>query len=226
MRSATAIKPQSADKAALARLGEAVRTRLRSDPLVYEIPDARAEVFTVADFLSSAECTHLIALIDDVARPSPVYPGQDSTNYRTSFSGDVDPGDSFVRMIERRICDLMGIDQRWSETFQGQRYGPGQEFKAHFDAFMTNSDYWPTEKARGGQRSWTAMVWLNQVEEGGETEFPQLGFSLPPQPGMLLMWNNARPDGSLNPAVLHAGLPVVRGNKYMITKWFRTRRWS
>ena len=165
-------------------------------------------------------------MIDQVARPSPVYDGPAAATYRSSYSGDVDPGNSFVAMIERRISDLMGIEQTWGETFQGQRYLPGQEFQGHYDWFDTSADYWRKETRVGGQRSWTAMAWLNEVEEGGETRFSQLGIGFPPTAGSLLMWNNARPDGTPNPAVLHAGMPVVRGVKYVITKWFRVRRWS
>ncbi len=226
MPAKTQTKPSIADQPALARLGAAVRARLLGDPAVYHLPDGRADIFTLANFLSPPECASLMALIDAVAQPSPVYPSGGENGYRTSYSGDVDPESSFVRMIERRICDLMGIDQRWSETFQGQRYAPGQEFRAHYDAFDTAADYWPSEVRHGGQRSWTAMAWLNTVEEGGATEFPQLGIAFPPQAGTLLMWNNMLPDGRPNPDVLHAGLPVVRGTKYVITKWFRTRRWS
>lgn len=215
-----------ADRAALARLGRSVRERLAADGQAYALGDARAELFSVAGFITPAECTHLIAMIDAVARPSPVYPGGAGEAYRTSYSGDVDPDDSFVRMIERRICDLLGIDQAWGETIQGQRYLPGQEFRGHYDAFDTGAAYWRAEKQRGGQRGWTAMAWLNAVEEGGETDFSQLGISFPPQPGMLLVWNNALPGGAPNAAVLHAGMPVVRGVKYVITKWFRTRRWG
>jgi prolyl 4-hydroxylase len=70
------------------------------------------------------------------------------------------------------------------------------------------------------------MAWLNAVEDGGETEFTDLGFSIPPQPGALLLWNNATPKGAPNPLTRHAGKPVLRGRKYIITKWFRTRRWG
>ena len=219
-------KAPVADQAALVRLGAKVRARLAADPAVYHVPCEQAELFAAADFLSEAECARLIAMIDDVARPSPVYGGPDAAAYRTSFSGDVDPGDSFVRMIERRICDLMGIEQSWSETFQGQRYQPGQEFQSHCDWYDTSADYWSGESRRGGQRSWTAMAWLNEVEEGGTTQFTRLGLGFPPQAGSLLMWNNALPDGRPNLDTMHAGLPVARGVKYVITKWFRTRAWS
>lgn len=218
-----------ADRAALARLGRSVRERLAADPTVYALGDARAEVFAVANFITPAECAHLIGLIDAVAKPSPVYAssgGDEVQTYRTSYSGDVDPADSFVKMIERRICDLLGIDPEWGETIQGQRYQPGQEFRAHYDAFDPGAAYWPDEKRRGGQRSWTAMGWLSDIEEGGATDFPMLGVAFPPQAGTLLVWNNMLPGGAPNAAVMHAGTPVVRGTKYVFTKWFRSRKWG
>ncbi|MET4131553.1 hypothetical protein ABIE62_000665 [Porphyrobacter sp. MBR-155] len=52
--------------------------------------------------------------------------------------------------------------------------------------------------------------------------FSALGIEITPQPGVLLIWNNALPDGCPNDATLHAGLPVERGAKYVITKWYRT----
>lgn len=215
-----------ADRAALARVGRCVRERLLADPKVYALDHPQAEIYSTAEFITPQECEHLIAMIDAVAKPSPVYASDSKEAYRTSYSGDVDREDSFVRMIERRICDLVGLDEAWGETIQGQRYAPGQEFRGHYDAFDTNADYWPSEAKRGGQRSWTAMAWLNEVEEGGTTEFPQLGVAFPPQQGTLLLWNNALPGGAPNPHVIHAGTPVVKGTKYIFTKWFRTRPWG
>lgn len=218
--------PKDADKAAMARIGEQVRARLASDPAVYTVPLESLELFAVTDFLSGDECDRLIAMIDAVALPSPTYDQGRSATYRTSFTGDLDASDSFVRMMDRRICDLMGMEVDWGETVQGQRYFAGQEFRPHFDWFDTSRPYWPRERKRGGQRCWTAMAYLSEVEEGGMTEFPTLGVSIPPQRGMLVLWNNARRDGIANPDALHASVPVVRGEKYVITKWFRTRTWG
>lgn len=216
----------NSDKAALARVGAAVRKRLEADPAVHRVPVDRAEIFAVGGFIGPDECTRLIAMIDSVARPSPTYGGEGSGKYRTSYSGDVDPADPFIRMIERRICDLLGIDPDWGETVQGQRYEPGQEFHAHYDWFDPQGAYWPDEARRGGQRSWTAMAYLNDLAEGGATRFPTIGVSVQPQAGALLVWNNMLPDGTPNPDVRHAALPVVEGVKYVITKWFRTRPWG
>ncbi|MCX7864254.1 MAG: 2OG-Fe(II) oxygenase [Novosphingobium sp.] len=219
------VVPANPDQSALARVGAAVRKRLDADPSVYKVPVESAELYALSGFLDADECRHLIGLIDAVAKPSQIFEEVYQENYRTSYSGDVDPNDSFVKMIERRLSDLLGLDPSWGESVQGQRYEPGQEFKAHCDWFDTRARYWKEEVRRGGQRSWTAMAFLNDVEEGGATEFPRLGISIPPQQGALLIWNNADYNGVPNDATLHAATPVVRGVKYVITKWFRTRPW-
>lgn len=215
-----------ADQAALARCGERVRARLAGDPSAYRLPTDQAEIFAFGDFLSPAECDRMIALVDAVAQPSIVYDEPRESQFRTSYSGDVDRADPFVRMVERRIDDLLGMEAGWGEAVQGQRYHPGQQFMAHYDWFWTNAAYWPAEARRGGQRAWTAMAYLNDVEDGGRTEFTRIGLSVAPQRGALLVWNNANPDGSPNFETMHAAHPVVRGVKYVITKWYRTRAWG
>lgn len=214
------------DRAALAKLGAKVRERLAGDPSVYRVPAEQAEIYAIGDFLSADECARFIAFVDQVAKPSGVLGEDAPEGHRTSYSGDVDQNDPFVKMVERRISDLLGIDPAWGEAVQGQRYHPGQEFRDHVDWFDTRADYWTTEIARGGQRSWTAMAFLNDVEAGGATEFSRLGISITPQRGSLLVWNNADKDGFVNLETMHAGRPVERGVKYVITKWFRTRKWQ
>lgn len=213
------------DQAALARLGEAVRARLETDPAVYRVDNGRIELFAVGGFLSDGECARLCTMIDAVARPSSLHELDYASGFRTSYSGDLDPRDPFVAGISQRIDALLGVEAAIGEPVQGQRYRPGQEFKPHNDWFYTSEGYWPQEEARGGQRSWTAMAYLNAVEAGGATAFTLLGLEIEPKPGVLLLWNNALPDGRPNPATLHAGCPVERGSKYIITKWYRTRAW-
>ncbi|MBV1918733.1 MAG: 2OG-Fe(II) oxygenase [Sphingomonadaceae bacterium] len=214
------------DRKALARLGKTVRARLEADPLAYKVPVDNGELFAISDFLSPDECTRVMGMIDAVARPSELFEDVYKEQYRTSFSGDVDANNTFVRMIERRVSDLLDIDISWGESIQGQRYEPGQQFREHCDWFDTAAEYWQGEIKRGGQRSWTAMIFLNDVEMGGATEFLNLGARIAPQRGALLVWNNATLKGDPNHDTLHAALPVERGAKYVLTKWFRTRPWS
>jgi len=214
------------DKDALRRVGETVRKRLAGDPRVYKVPTDKAEIFAIGDFLSPSECQRAMRMIDVVANPSSLYDQDYSSGFRTSYSGNFDPGDPLVKAISRRIDDLLGINGVCGETIQGQRYFPGQEFKPHNDWFYTSEDYWQTERKRGGQRSWTAMAFLNPVDRGGETHFVQVGAKIEPKPGVLLVWNNALPDGTPNENTLHAGTPVIEGVKYVLTKWYRTRKWK
>lgn len=218
--------PENADQAALKKVGRKVCERLRANAAVYEVPADGAELFAVGDFMSASECSKMVDMIDAVAKPSQVFDLDYSSGYRTSYSGDVDPNDPFVRKISRRIDDLLGIEPGWGETVQGQRYMPGQEFQPHHDWFYPATSYWDFEMSRGGQRSFTTMAFLNDVESGGATEFTELGIALEPKPGVLLVWNNADRQGLPNRQTMHAGRPVVSGVKYVITKWYRTRQWN
>lgn len=215
--------PTFPDQDALKRVGASVRKRLEADPGIYRVPTDKAEIFAIGDFFTAVECRRLVAMIDAVARPSQLHDVAYVTKFRTSYSGNFDAWDPFTVSISRRIDDLLGLPSRCGETIQGQRYLPGQEFKPHCDWFYPDQPYWPAERKRGGQRSWTAMAFLNTVEEGGHTHFVEIGASIEPKPGVLLVWNNARPDGTPNTDTLHAGTPVIKGVKYVLTKWYRTR---
>ena len=214
------------DKDALARVGALVRKRLAADEKAYKVDTDKAEIFAIGDFLSPAECQRLVLMIDMVAQPSTLYDEDYSSGFRTSYSGNLDARDPFVAGISRRIDDLLGLKAEIGEAIQGQRYMPGQQFKPHNDWFYTSENYWKSERKRGGQRSWTAMAFLNRVEKGGETHFTKVGVKITPKPGVLLVWNNALEDGSPNENTLHAGTPVEAGTKYVITKWYRTRKWG
>lgn len=218
-----ATKTTYPDQEALKRIGATVRKLLEADPGTYRVPTDKAEIFAIGDFFSPAECRRLIAMIDTVARPSQLHDTAYVSKFRTSYSGNFDAWDPFVMSVSRRIDDLLGMPPHCGETIQGQRYLPGQEFKPHCDWFYPDQPYWPQERKRGGQRSWTAMAFLNTVEEGGQTQFVEIGAAIEPKPGVLLVWNNARPDGTPNTDTLHAGTPVIKGVKYVLTKWYRTR---
>jgi prolyl 4-hydroxylase len=76
--------------------------------------------------------------------------------------------------------------------------------------------------ADGGQRICTVMVYLNEVEGGGQTHFIRQGVSVTPQRGTALMWWNVR-DGQVDESTYHAALPVEAGEKWVATKWIRER---
>ena len=210
----------------LAAIGDEVAARLNAHPRVQWLESPYVQLYACQNFLEPADCQLLIDMIDADAKPSSLYKGTEIEGYRTSYSCNVDTHDADIVRIEQKIADLLGIDNDHSEVLQGQRYSPGQEFKDHHDWFYETEGYWRKEAPNGGQRSWTAMVYLNEPEEGGGTAFPQLEYEVAPRAGMLLTWNNMTPEGHPNEHTLHAGTPVVRGTKYIITKWFRLNRWQ
>ena len=218
--------PAIPDQDALKRVGASVRERLEADPGAYKVPTDKAEIFAIGNFLTGEECARLVRMIDVVARPSELHDQAYASKFRTSYSGNFDREDPFIKAISRRIDDLLGINSKCGETIQGQRYLPGQEFKPHNDWFYADQPYWKLERKRGGQRSWTAMAFLNAVAGGGESLIVGVGARIEPKPGVLMVWNNARPDGSPNLDTLHAGTPVIKGEKYVLTKWYRTRPWK
>ena len=208
-----------------AGIGRDVAARLATTPAARDAGLAGTQFFYVEDFLDAAACDALIALIDTNRRPSTLLSDRGNAAFRTSDSCDMDRWSPDVRPIDEAIAVLLGIPPENGETMQGQRYAPGQQFRAHHDYFHEGESYWPRMRDSGGQRTWTAMIYLNDVAEGGATWFPQAGIRVAPRRGLLLAWNNMGVDGRPNLKTLHEGMPVVEGDKYIVTKWFREASW-
>lgn len=205
--------------------GRAVAARLDANPVVTNVEVPGLQFYYCEDFLDAAVCDGLIAMIDARRRPSTLLSNNGDATFRTSDSCDMERWSPDVQPIDEAIAALLGLAPAKGETMQGQRYAPGQQFRAHHDYFHEGESYWPKMAASGGQRTWTAMIFLNDVEEGGATWFPQGGIKIAPKQGLLLAWNNMSPDGSPNDLTLHEGMPVIDGVKYIVTKWFREGDW-
>ena len=197
--------------------------RLSQTPGVQRVPTRALELFIVRSFLDPDTCKALIDRIDERRRPSQIADDLGIANFRTSETCDLDWRDSAVGEIDRQIAGLLGLDLPASEPIQGQRYAPGQEFKPHTDTFEPGGYDFLVHTADAGQRTWTAMIYLNTAEEGGATRFKRIGKTIQPETGKLLAWNNLLADGRPNPATLHQGMKVRKGTKYILTKWFRER---
>lgn len=181
------------------------------------------EIFTIPQFLTNEECDHIVGLTEQGSvRSSVAGIGAEATKYdegRTSSTAVLHETDPVVAAVNKRMHDHLGIEIGKSEPTQGQIYQVGQEFRHHQDAF--GKDAYSNHCLSSGQRTWTFMIYLNEVEEGGETDFPTLQKTFTPVKGMAVVWKNSEGTGTENSAALHAGLPVKRGRKIIITKWFR-----
>jgi prolyl 4-hydroxylase len=174
-------------------------------------------------FLGPSQCAGLMTLIDARRRPSTITGDTTDRAFRTSQSCDLHAGPPVVDEVNRMLDALVGLPANHGETLQGQRYAQGQRFKLHTDYFEPQSPDYALHTANGGQRTWTAMVYLNQPEEGGATWFERIGRLFQPEPGKLLLWSNLGAAGLPDYDSLHEGQPVIRGTKYIITKWYRER---
>lgn len=198
-----------------------VADRLAATTGVQKVPNRQLDLFLVRDFLSADDCALICALIDADRRPSEIANDIGDRAFRTSETCDLDPAQPVVQRVERLLHMLTGISAGFGEDIQGQRYAPGQEFKPHTDTFTPGTPDFYRHCARQGQRTWTAMLYLNEPEAGGATRFKMINKTVQPETGKLLLWHNLLPDGRENPATLHHGMKVRAGTKYVITKWYR-----
>lgn len=210
---------------------DASRTTVYGNPLPKDslfIPNAipldsdLLTLYNLENFLNQDECEHLIQAIKTKLRPSKLSSYEPDSKFRTSRTcdlGNID--DPLIENIDHRICRLLGIDPSYSEPIQGQYYEVGQEFKPHTDFFEENEIASNSNKM--GQRTYTVMIYLNTLQEGGVTSFPKVATQFSPKRGMAVIWCNLNPDGSPNTNSLHHAQPVLNGYKAVITKWFRSK---
>jgi prolyl 4-hydroxylase len=210
----------------MANPGDTTAAQIMAFPGIRRVPSPRLELFDRPAFLPPALCAELIALIERERRPSEIADANGDNYFRTSETCDLSDEEPVVQDLEARLHALNGIDLAHGEPVQGQRYLVGQEFKAHTDYFEPDGRDFHKFCSVAGQRTWTFMIYLNEVEAGGATRFKWLDKMVQPDRGKLLAWNNRKADGTVNPASLHHGMKVRAGTKYVITRWYREQPWG
>ncbi|WP_040286280.1 2OG-Fe(II) oxygenase [Sporosarcina koreensis] len=175
-------------------------------------------VVVLGNMLSDEECDELIRLSSDKLNRSKIGTTREENDIRTSSSMFIDETDNLViTRIEKRIEAVMNIPIEHGEGLQILRYAPGQQYKAHHDYFSANSRV-------TNNRISTLVMYLNDVEQGGETFFPHLKLSVTPQKGMAVYFEYFYNDPALNDMTLHGGAPVEIGEKWVATQWMRKQR--
>ncbi|MEC7947031.1 MAG: 2OG-Fe(II) oxygenase [Myxococcota bacterium] len=131
-----------------------------------------------------------------------------------------------IRALADRIAKFVRIPLVNAESFQVVRYGPGHEYRPHFDGYDMSSSIGQANAARGGQRIVTALLYLSAPAIGGATGFPALDMDVEAVPGrLLLFWNVGQDIRTPHPRARHAGNPVEVGEKWIANLWFRERRY-
>ncbi|WP_127488574.1 2OG-Fe(II) oxygenase [Paenibacillus ehimensis] len=177
--------------------------------------------------VSVPECRQLIELARHQLEPAKVIGEKEvvASEFRKSdfawFRHDSHP---LVREVCERLAALVGQPLHYAEHLQIARYGAGGRFGAHFDTYDLNTVAGKQFYDEGGQRLYTALLYLNTVEAGGETYFPELNLDIAPSEGNLIVFENCkRGTNERHPLSLHGSRELREGEKWIATLWFRER---
>ncbi|KAG1662060.1 hypothetical protein FOA52_005307 [Chlamydomonas sp. UWO 241] len=196
-------------------------------------------VYYYHNFLSEAERTHMLRLAAPHMRRSQVS-GAGGVgvvdNIRTSYGMFIRRlQDPIIENIENRIAMATHLPVAHQEDIQVLRYVKGQSYRAHFDSAYDNEDSGPH------QRLATFYMYLSDVEEGGETAFPEgsewvdpaMGpkadqtfsecakghVAARPKAGDAVLFYSFFPNKTMDAASMHTGCPVIRGIKWGAPVW-------
>lgn len=190
----------------------------------------RPQLMVFGNVLSREECEQLIASSQSKLARSTTVDEQtgkaewhaDRTSSGTFFALDETP---FIAQLDQRIAQLMQMPVVNGEGLQILNYQIGGEYKPHYDYFPPDQPGSATHIATGGQRVATLIIYLNDVDEGGATIFPELGLAVTPVQGSAVYFSYCNTRNQLDPLTYHGGNPVTRGEKWIATKWMRQREY-
>lgn len=193
--------------------GNTIKTEDREIRIIakYEEP----LVVVLGNMLSDEECDELMKISKEQLQRSKIGQDHEVNSIRTS-SGVFCERNETVTRIEQRLSQIMNIPIENGDGLQVLQYTPGQEYQPHFDFFAETS-----RAGAANNRISTIVMYLNDVEEGGETTFPKLHLSIFPSKGMAVYFEYFYSDQELNDLTLHAGTPVIKGEKWVATMWMR-----
>jgi prolyl 4-hydroxylase len=194
-------------------------------------------IYTIDNFLTEKECKFIIkvsknnlklAAVSRMKNDKDLEPGKYKGRTNSSYWMDLDTYPETLK-IAKRIAKKIGCNYKHFENFQVIHYNENEEYKYHCDAYNKNDiekhEMFTKER---GNRLRTVLVYLNDVEEGGGTGFNNLSeynntIIIEPKMGKMVVFNNVNDDGSLNKKSRHAGLPVIKGEKWAFNLWLRER---
>lgn len=204
----------------IAKKGNTIYTSDREIKVLSKID--KPFILHLENVLSFGECDQLIEMSRDRLKPSTVI--DPKTGEEKAATGRTSKGMSFylrenqfIKKIENRISELTEFPIENGEGLQVLNYGIGEEYKSHFDYFPPGK----VDPEKGGQRVATLLIYLNDVQAGGETVFPRVGVSIVPKKGSAVYFHYGNSKSEVDRMSLHSSVPVTEGEKWVATKWIR-----
>lgn len=192
---------------------------------------ASPRVLTAEAFLSPAVCAWFIARSRDRQQQATLRDPvrgfiADPARSNTSAAFSLIDSDLVCFLTRLKIAGALGVHVSQLEPLNVLKYEVGQEYRPHFD-FISEREAQATQFAAElqavGQRVATALVYLNDGFDGGETDFPRLNWRFRGKPGDALVFGNVSEAGEPELQTLHAGLPVTQGEKWLLSQWAREK---
>ncbi|MBA0849766.1 hypothetical protein Goshw_020514 [Gossypium schwendimanii] len=207
----------------------------------HEVLSWKPRAYYFPDFATAEQCEHIIGMAKLNLKPSTLALRKGETEENTkgtrtssgTFISASEDESRTLDLIEKKIAKVTSIPQSHGEAFNVLRYEIGQKYDSHYDAFNP-SEYGP----QSSQRVASFLLYLSDVEEGGETMFPFengmsvkgydyrqcVGLKVKPRRGDGLLFYSLFLNGTIDPTSLHGSCPVIKGEKWVATKWIRDQQ--
>jgi prolyl 4-hydroxylase len=183
----------------------------------------------LSDVMSAEECKELIELARPRLKPSTIVDLQSGQDVVAAYRNSLGmffrlQENAFIARLDRRISELMNLPVENGEGLQVLYYPTGAASAPHVDFLQISNEANRSSIARSGQRVSTLVTYLNDVPAGGETSFPELGLVVTPRSGHAAYFEYCDNRGLVDWRSVHAGSPVLEGEKWVASKWMRQRR--
>ena len=211
------------------RLAPGTRIAAGDREIVVHMRSGDPVVATLGNVMDAEECQALIEMARPrLARSTLVDPtsGHDVVSDQRASRGMFFrlEENAFIARIDRRLSLLMNLPLENGEGLQVLHYPEGAGSDPHFDYLQPTNAANRDSIRRSGQRTSTLVTYLNDVPAGGQTLFPALGWAVSPLRGNAVYFEYADDHGRVDARSLHASAPVAQGEKWVVTKWMRQRR--
>ncbi|GMY38641.1 probable prolyl 4-hydroxylase 9 [Fagus crenata] len=209
------------------------------EPIPFQVLSWKPRALYFPNFATPEQCETVIKIAKANLKPSLLAlrkgeTAESTKGTRTSsgtFISSSEDKTGVLHLIEQKISRATMIPRTHGESFNVLRYELGQKYDSHYDAFNP-SEYGPQQS----QRVASFLLYLSSVEEGGETMFPFenglnmgmgydykkcIGLKVKPRRGDGLLFYSVFPNGTIDRTSLHGSCPVIKGEKWVATKWIR-----
>jgi prolyl 4-hydroxylase len=177
------------------------------------------------NILNKDECDELIQMgISSLKQTATL--GEYREGYRTAMGSWVHKENDITNKIKELVKIGSDLPIENQEKIHIVKYDIGGEYKPHHDFFHPNTDYYENSIKNAGQRTHSFLFYLNDNFEGGETEFTSKKVKVSAKTGRMLIWENLDYNGNPDLDTLHAGLPVIHGEKWIAIVWVRQNKFQ